>query len=154
MTRLCTRGAWTLATMCALLAGCAGSARMVARDDHGGLLALEGDHGAARGDAERQMREHCGARGYRVTADAEYTVSMREEQEVTQHEQARRLSDDQTRTTSAFSGGTAGSALGDSTGTSGSFGESPEIYDPAHTGATPRLPTPVREHRVEYECER
>ncbi len=135
-----------------LLAGCGGSARLVTRDEVGGLFALEGDHGAAREDAERQMGEHCRGRGYRVTADAEFTVSIREEQEVTQGEQARRLSDDQTRTTSAFSGGTAGSALGDSTGTSGSFGESPEIYDPARTGATPRLPTPVRQHRVEYEC--
>lgn len=100
------------------------------------------------------MRAHCRGGRYRITADAEYTVSMREEQEVTQSEQSRRLSDDQTRTTSAFSGGTAGSALGESTGASGSFGESPEIYDPEHTGATPRIPTPVREHRLEYECGR
>jgi hypothetical protein len=133
--------------------GCGGSARLVTRDASGGLYALEGDHGAAREDAERQIRAHCGARGYRVTADAEYTVSVREQQEVTQSEQARRLSDDQTRTTSAFSGGTAGSGLGDTTGASATLGESPEIYDPAATGATPRLPTPVREHRLEYECD-
>ncbi|MBX7193574.1 MAG: hypothetical protein K1X94_16075 [Sandaracinaceae bacterium] len=139
-----------LASLAAL--GCGGSARLVAHDERGGLFALEGDEGAARQDAERQMRAHCGGRGYRITADAEYTVAMREEQEVTQAEQARRLSDDQTRLTSAVSGGTPGSALGDTVGTSGRVGESPEIYDPASTGATPRLPTPVREHRVEYEC--
>jgi hypothetical protein len=133
-------------------AGCGGGARLVTRDTEGGLFALDGDHGAAREDAERQIRAHCGGRGYRITADAEYTVAMREEQDVTQGEQARRMSDDQTRRTTAFSGGTAGSGLGDSTGASGRFGESPDIYDPAATGATPRIPTPVREHRLEYEC--
>jgi hypothetical protein len=132
--------------------GCGGGARLVTRDTEGGLFALEGDHGAAREDAERQIRAHCGGRGYRITADAEYTVAVREEQEVTQGEQGRRLGDDQTRRSTAFSGGTAGSALGDSTGASGRFGESPDIYDPATTGATPRIPTPVREHRLEYEC--
>ena len=126
----------------------------VTRDTEGGLFALEGDHGAARADVEQQIRAHCGGRGYRITADAEYTVAMREEQEVTQSEQSRRLSDDQTRRTTSFSGGTANSALGDSTGASGRFGESPDVYDPAATGATPRLPTPVREHRLEYECGR
>jgi len=127
---------------------------MIARDDEGGLFALEGEAGLARGDAERQMREHCGARGYRVTADAEYTVAMREEQEVTQHEQGRRLADDQTLRSSAVSGGTAGSGLQGGAGASARVGESPEIYDPASTGATPRIPTPVRQRRIEYECGR
>lgn len=136
------------------LGGCGGGARLVAHDETGGLFALEGDEGAAREDAERQIRAHCGARGYRITADAEFTVAMRDEQEVTQAEASRRIGDDQTRRSSEFSGGTAGSGIGDTVGTSGTFGESPEIYDPATTGATPRLPTPVREHRLEYECGR
>lgn len=158
MTRRAQRASRGLAALVAIVAlgglaaGCGGGARLVTRDTEGGLFALEGDHGAAREDAERQIRAHCGGRGYRITADAEYTVAMREEQDVTQGEQARRMSDDQTRRTTAFSGGTAGSGLGDSTGASGRFGESPDIYDPAATGATPRIPTPVREHRLEYEC--
>jgi len=100
------------------------------------------------------MREHCGARGYHVTADAEYTVAMHEQQEVTQGEQGRRLGDDQTLRSSSFSGGTAGSGLQGGAGTSATLGESPEIYDPATTGATPRIPTPVRQRRIEYECGR
>lgn len=136
------------------LLGCGGGARLVTRDAQGGLFALEGDGGSARADAERQMREHCGARGYRVTADAEYTVAVREEQEVTQGEAGRRLADDQTARTSAFSGGTAGSAIQSGVGASATLGESPEIYDPATTGATPRIPTPVRQRRIEYECGR
>lgn len=137
-----------------LVAGCGGAARLVTRDAEGGLFALDGDGGAAREDAERQIRAHCGGRGYRITADATYTVSMREEQEVTQAEQGRRLGDDQTLRSSSFTGGTASSGLGTTAGASGRFGESPEIFDPASTGATPRLPTPVREHRLEYECGR
>ena len=147
------RASRALAGLVLVLPGCGGGARLVTRDAEGGLFALEGDGGAARADATRQIRAHCGTRGYRITADAEYTVAMREEQELTQDEQARRLADDETRRTTAFSGGTAGSGLGDSAGASGRFGESPDVYDPASTGATPRLPTLVRERRLEYECE-
>jgi hypothetical protein len=144
----------TLGACLASIVGCAGTARMVARDDEGGLFALEGEHGAARSDAERQMREHCGASGYRITADAEYTVAMREEQEVTQSEAGRRLADDQSLRTSAISPGMSNSGIQPDAQASARLGESPEIYDPASTGATPRLPTPVREHRLEYECGR
>lgn len=139
---------------CAATTGCAGAARVVTRDDEGGLFALEGDLGAARADAERQMRAHCGVGGYRITADAEYTVAMRESQEVTQSEAARRLADDQSLRTSSVAGGMPSSGLQPGGEASARLGESPEIYDPATTGATPRLPTPVREHRLEYECNR
>jgi hypothetical protein len=137
-----------------LVSACAGTARIVARDDEGGLFALDGEHGAARADAERQMRAHCGSGGYRITADAEYTVAMRETQEVTQSEAGRRLADDQSLRTSAIAGGMPSSGIQPGAEASARLGESPEIYDPATTGATPRLPTPVREHRLEYECNR
>ncbi len=152
MTRALVRSMVLSLVGCALV-GCAGTARLVTRDAEGGLFALEGEHGAARSDAERQMREHCGAGGYRITADAEYTVAMRQEQEITQSEASRRLADDQTLRTSALSGGTASSGIQPGGEASARLGESPEIYDPAVTGATPRIPTPVREHRLEYECE-
>jgi hypothetical protein len=141
-------------TSVATLVGCAGTARVVARDDEGGLFALEGDSSAARSDAERQMRAHCGAGGYRITADAEYTVATREIQEITQGEAGRRLADDQSLRTSVVAGGMPSSGIQPGGAASARLGESPEIYDPATTGATPRLPTPVREHRLEYECNR
>ncbi len=134
--------------------GCGGGARLVTRDATGGLFALDGDEGAAREDAERQMREHCGARGFRVTADGTFTVATREEPELTPGERGRRFADEETRTSSAFAPGMAGSGLGTTTGLRLSADESPEIYDPATSGATPRVPTPVREHRLEYECGR
>lgn len=136
-----------------VLAGCGGSARYVVRDDEGGLLALEGDEGTARGEARRLMREHCGTREARVTADGEYTVAMREEGEVTQDEVGRRIADDQTSTTAAMIGDSRTTVPASRSATTLRTDGEPELYDSSRNGAPPRIPHPVREHRIEYECE-
>jgi len=131
------------------LSACGGAARYVVRDPTGGLIALEGD---GYGEAQRLMGEHCGGSGYRVTADGVYTVAMREEQVVTGNEQARRLADDQSLTTSALSGGTASSAVPAGGQATISAADGVQPFDTSRNGATPRIPVPVRERRVEYEC--
>ena len=138
-----------LACILFLTSACGGAARFVVRDPAGGLIALDGD---GYGEAQRMMGEHCGASGYRVTADGVYTVAMREEQTITGQEQGRRLADDQSLTTSAFSGGTASSAVPPGGQATFSTGDGVQAFDSTRDGATPRLPVPVRERRVEYEC--
>ena len=137
-----------------LVAGCSGAARYVVRDAEGGLLALDGERGPARGDAERQMREHCGAGGYEVTAEGDYTVAVVRTPTITNTEAAARLADDQTGRSSAALPGMPGSSVATAgAGTSGDV-DGPTLYDSAQVGSVPRIPEPVREHRIEYECTR
>ena len=138
-----------LACILFLTSACGGAARFVVQDPAGGLIALEGD---GYGEAQRMMGEHCGARGYRVTADGVYTVAMRDEQTITGQEQGRRLADNQSLTTSAFSGGTASSAMPPGGQATFSTGDGVQAFDSTRDGVTPSLPVPVRERRVEYEC--
>src|SRR5262245_11950651 len=42
------------------LSGCGGTAVLIGRTAHGGVLGLEGDREQAMADARRQMSEHCG----------------------------------------------------------------------------------------------
>ena len=140
----------SLALACIVsLSACGGAARYVVRDTTGGLIALEGD---GYGEAQRLMGEHCGGGGYRVTADGVYTVAMREEQVVTGNEQGQRLADDQSLRTSAALPGMAGSAVPAGGQASISQGDGIQPFDTSRNGQTPRIPTPVRERRVEYEC--
>ncbi len=44
----------------AALAGCGGSAALIARTATGGVLGLDGDREEAMADARRQMSDHCG----------------------------------------------------------------------------------------------
>lgn len=141
-----------LLLLCPLLASCSGAAHYVVRDPEGGLIALDGDGGAAMGEAQRLMREHCGGQGFRVTADGVYTVAMREEQVITGEESVQRLADDQSLRTSAVLPGMSGSAMPQGGQASVSNADGIQPFDMARNGATPRIPTPVRERRVEYEC--
>jgi hypothetical protein len=132
-----------------LTSACGGTARFVVRDPTGGLIALEGD---GYGEAQRLMGEHCGGSGYRVTADGVYTVATRQEQTITGQEQGRRLADNQSLTTSAFSGGAASSAVPTGGQATFSTGDGVQAFDSTRDGRTTTLPVPVRERRVEYEC--
>ena len=138
-----------LACILFLTSACGGAARFVARDTEGGLIAVDGE---GYGEAQRLMGEHCGAGGYRVTADGVYTVATRDEQTITGGEQGQRLADDQSLRTSAALPGMAGTAM--PVGGQASFSPSDGVqpFDTSRNGATPRLPVPVRERRVEYEC--
>lgn len=55
---------WILCSLLSLaalvLAGCGGSAVLIARSRSGGLFGLEGDRAQAMADARGQMSEHCG----------------------------------------------------------------------------------------------
>ena len=53
-----------------LLAGCGGSAVLIARTPSGGVLSLVGDHAEAMGDARRQMSEACGG-AYTIVGEHE-----------------------------------------------------------------------------------
>ena len=138
-----------LAGILFLTSACGGTARFVVRDPTGGLIALESD---GYGEAQRMMGEHCGESGYRVTADGVYTVATRQEQTITGQEQGRRLADNQSLTTSAFSGGTASSAVPPGGQATFSTGDGVQAFDSTRDGRTTTLPVPVRERRVEYEC--
>lgn len=138
-----------LACILFLTSACGGAARFVVRDPSGGLIALEGD---GYGEAQRLMGEHCGASGYRVTADGVYTVAMREEQTITGGEQGQRLADDQSLRTSATMPGMASTAVQPGGQASFSPSDGVQPFDTSRNGATPRIPVPVRERRVEYEC--
>ena len=143
--------AWALP--CALvLSACSGAARYVVRDPQGGLIALDGDGGAAMGEAQGLMRAHCGSGGFRVTADGVYTVAMREEQVITGNEAVQRLADDQSLRTSAIMPGMANTAVTPGGQASISNADGIQPFESSRNGATPRVPVPVRERRVEYEC--
>ncbi len=135
--------------LCLLISACSGAARYVVRDPQGGLIALDGD---GMGEAQRLMREHCGASGFRVTADGVYTVAMREEQVVTGNEAVQRLADDQSSRTSAVLPGMTNSEVPQGGQASVSNSDGIQPFDTTRNGATPRVPAPVRERRVEYEC--
>lgn len=145
----CVRIHLPLACILFLTSACGGAARFVVRDPQGGLIALEGD---GYGEAQRLMGEHCGASGYRVTADGIYTVATRQEQTITGGEQGQRLADDQSLRTSAALPGMAGSAMPAGAQASISPSDGVQPFDTSRNGATLTLPVPVRERRVEYEC--
>lgn len=63
------------------LAGCAGSAVIVQRTDHGGLLALEGERAPAMADARRQMSEAC-AGAYTILGERRAITGMHHGEEI------------------------------------------------------------------------
>jgi hypothetical protein len=57
------------------LALACGSARLVTRDQSGGVFALEGDRGKAMEDAQSQMAAHCGGPGtYQIVQEGEVVI--------------------------------------------------------------------------------
>jgi hypothetical protein len=52
----------------AALAGCGGTAVLIAQTAHGGVLGLDGDREQAMADARRQMSELCGG-AYTITGE-------------------------------------------------------------------------------------
>lgn len=63
-----------LALSAITLAGCGGSAVIIARTPNGGVLSLEGDHADAMADARRQMSEACGG-AYTIVGEHEAVSS-------------------------------------------------------------------------------
>lgn len=130
-----------------VLTACGGSARFVVRDDEGGLLELDGDLPLARRDAERQMQEHCGAHGYRITYDGTASVSTGGERAPTADESAARM---------ALASDVPGALELPGTSPPGGAGVTNGgeffVHDPARSdrALTPRVD---RRRRLEYECE-
>jgi hypothetical protein len=60
----------------ATLAGCAGSAAVIARTPSGGVLGLDGDREEAMADARRQMSDHCGG-AYSIVGERKTAGLMR-----------------------------------------------------------------------------
>ncbi|MDX2092852.1 MAG: hypothetical protein SFX73_33610 [Kofleriaceae bacterium] len=56
-----------------VLAGC-GSARVIQRNQAGGVVELQGDRGKAMEDAHRQMAGHCGPNNYQITQEGEEAI--------------------------------------------------------------------------------
>ena len=65
---LLVAGAAVLAT-----AGC-GSARLVSRNQTGGVIALQGDRQKAMEQAHQEMSAHCGPGAYRIVEEGEHVV--------------------------------------------------------------------------------
>lgn len=130
-----------------VLAACGGSARFVVRDEEGGLFQLDGDEALARGDAERQMREHCGARGYRVVYDGTASIATGGERVPTADESAGRMA-----LPSDLPGALELSGTSPSGGAGVTTGGEVFLHDPA---SADRLETPRvdRRRRLEYECQ-
>ncbi|HVK78885.1 MAG TPA: hypothetical protein VM734_36550 [Kofleriaceae bacterium] len=59
----------------ALLAGC-GSARVVTRNQYGGVIALQGDRGKAMEQAHKEMSAHCGPSNYQITQEGEEVIGQ------------------------------------------------------------------------------
>ena len=55
------------------LVGC-GSARLVQRNQYGGVIALNGDRNKAMEQANQMMAQHCGPGNYQVTSEGEVPV--------------------------------------------------------------------------------
>lgn len=130
-----------------VLAACGGSARFVVRDDEGGLLELDGDLPLARRDADRQMQEHCGAHGYRITYDGTASVSSGGERAPTADESAARMA-----LPSDVPGALELSGTSPPGGAGVTNGGEFFVHDPARSDrvTTPRVD---RRRRLEYECE-
>lgn len=123
-------------------AGCGGSARVVVRDEAGGLLSLSGDDGAARDDALRIIEAHC-PHGHHLTLDG--PVEVGEESHTTQR-QGEAIALDQSRQTSG------GIEPGSQTSLTVTEGGSVSTFDPA-SNAAPRERSVRTERRIEYECD-
>jgi hypothetical protein len=59
----------------ALLAAC-GSARVVQRNQVGGVIALNGDQGKAMEEAHREMAAHCGPGNYTIVQEGEVVIGQ------------------------------------------------------------------------------
>ncbi len=56
-----------------VLAAC-GSARVIQRNQGGGIIELSGDRGKAMEDANGQMASHCGPNNYQITQEGEEAI--------------------------------------------------------------------------------
>lgn len=122
---------------------------MIVHDDDGGLFALDGDGGAAHGDAERQMQAHCGAGAFRVTFEGEVEV---EEEET--HERSAEDRDAQTRVVQSgdHTSWVEGQPAYGEAGVTMSLDGDVRLYD-AQRGARTRTTRMRRERHLEYECQ-
>lgn len=66
------------------LAGCSGSAVLVARTRVGGLIGLEGDRVQAMADARRQMSEHC-AGAYTIVQQGTAVTGVHRGEQLTEY---------------------------------------------------------------------
>lgn len=57
-----------------LLMTACGAARPIHRDQQGGVLELQGDHGKAMEDAGQQMAAHCGPNNFTIVSEGEEAV--------------------------------------------------------------------------------
>jgi hypothetical protein len=86
-----------------VLAAC-GSARVIQRNQNGGVIELSGDRGKAMEDANSQMASHCGPNNYQIVQEGEEAVGTdtftREDtsQDSAQSRSGRRSSTDTTTT--------------------------------------------------------
>ncbi len=133
----------------ALAPGCGGSARWVVRDPGGGLLALDGDHSAAREDAQRKIAEHCGVREARVVFEGEVPVRDGETHQ--------RSTEDRIAQTALVQSGdhttwVEGQPAYGESGVTFAVGGDPALYSTQHADRH-HVYTTHLEARVEYECE-
>ncbi|MDB4963281.1 MAG: hypothetical protein JWP01_3280 [Myxococcales bacterium] len=56
-----------------VLAAC-GSARVIQRNQNGGVIELQGDRGKAMEDANGQMASHCGPNNWQITQEGEEAI--------------------------------------------------------------------------------
>lgn len=134
-----------------MLSACGGSARVLTHDAEGGLFALDGDRGAARQDAERQMREHCGAAGYDVVFEGEVQVGEEDTHELSAADRVAQTQTVQSGDHTSWVEGTAGGYSESGVQMSTESGEV-SLYD-AHRGDRARRTRTVTERHLEYECE-
>lgn len=133
-----------------MLGACGGSARVLTHDDDGGLFALEGDRAAAREDAERQMRAHCGAAGFDVVFEGDVQVGEEETHERSASDRVAQTQTEQSGDHTSWVEGTDG-AYGQS-GVQVSTDGDVALYD-AHRGERGRRTRTVTARHLEYECE-
>ena len=141
--------AFALVLLLVATSGCGGSARWVVQDAAGGLLALEGDHGAAREDAQRKIAQHCGAREPHIVFEGE--IPVRDE------ETHQRTTEDRTAQTALVQAGdhttwVEGQPAYGESGVTFAVDSDPALYDTAHASRQ-HVYTTHMETRVEYECE-
>lgn len=66
------------------LAGCGGSAVLIAQSRSRGLMGLEGDRVQAMADARRQMSEHCGG-AYTIVREGTAVTGVHHGEELTEY---------------------------------------------------------------------
>jgi len=69
----------------AVLPACGGSAVLIARTAHGGIIGLDGDREQAMGDARRQMSEACGG-AYTIVAERNVFAGMYHGRPLSEHQ--------------------------------------------------------------------